>query len=261
MTARQAILSIVIGYGSCALLYAQAPEDSGKASTNPLPAELTALLADVVDGQPNFDHPAYYALVRFVRANQTPPEAVAAETPLDAWSDLADRPSEFRGTAITIQGVVGRNKSHRYQGANADLGQVWQLELRAPNQPMSMTVICTGDVSDVPINGEIVVSGYFLMLRQFQTASGKTRYGGLMVAQGPTQVATGVPQAPQREAQPALWFGAIGIGLLIAIILMRRRQRTGVHDIRSLRSEKSAPIDLADDLAKWSQTEHRERRE
>jgi hypothetical protein len=218
-----------------------------------LPAALTALLAQIADNRPNFDHPAYYALVRFVRDSDTPPEALAPQRPLSDWSMLAERPSEYRGSLITIRGTIGRNKSHRYTGRHADLGQLWQLELSRSGQAMSMTVICTDDVGDLPINGEIVISGYYLMLRQYQTTSGKTRYGGLMVARGPTSVATGSERPAQRRIRPELWIGSIVIGLLIAVVLMRRGQRSvQPRDIHSLRAEHGAPVNLADDLAEWS---------
>lgn len=270
MNAKHAIVVIAVAATCCAGAIAQdanAPIAHTSQSESPLPFDtalpddLIALLAAVKDGRPNFDVPAYYALVRYVQQGTTPPELIAPAEPLANWSDLADQPSEYRGKVITIRGLVGRNKSHRYLGEHADLGQVWQLELRAPGQPMSMTVICTDDVSDVPIDGEIVISGYFLMLRQFQTASGKIRYGGLMIAGGPTRISTGTPLPPQREGQLELWIGAVAAGLLVAFLLIRRRQRGSVHDIRSLRSENPAPLSLADDLAEWSRESEDEMRE
>lgn len=223
-----------------------------------LPEDLTHLLSEVDDLRPNFDVPAYYALVRYVRGSATPPEAMAGE-PLANWTDLADRPSAYRGRAITIRGLIGRNKSHRYHGDHADLGQVWQLELRSIGQPMSMTVICTADVSDLAIGTDIEISGYFLMLRQFQTGSGKKNYGGLMVAQGPTQVLAGAVPDARNEYQPAMMIGSIIVGLLVAVIMIRRRTRGQLRDVRTLRSGRSAPVNLANDLEQWSHDEQYER--
>lgn len=240
-----------MGFG--AIAQPPAPDPERDSIQVDLPAALTALLAQVVDNRPNFDHPAYYELVRFVRESAAPPEAIAPQHPINDWTLLAERPSEFRGELVTIRGTIGRNKSHRYTGQYAELGQLWQLELSSNDQPMSMTVICTDDVSDLPIHGEIIISGYYLMLRQYQTTSGKTRYGGLMVARGPTSVATGSDLPAQRRTRPELWIGSIVIGLLIAVVLMRRGHRSGQpRDIHSLRAEQRAPINLADDLAEWS---------
>jgi hypothetical protein len=211
-----------------------------------------AEIANVEDLRPNFDIPAYYALLEHVQALQQPLRPADAES-VDDWTDLADRPSAYRGRLVAVTGFVGGNKAHHYLGEHAHFGQVGQLELYHPAQPMSLTVICTTDVRDVPLHAEVTLAGYFLMLREYQTTTGKTRYGGLLIAQGPTVLAT--PQPLESTASRTLGFvvAAVAGGLVLGWVLIRRTIRgRAPRDLRTLHSTAMPTESRAADLAAWA---------
>lgn len=226
--------------------------DPNAAPTAPLPDDLRASLATVVDFAPNFDHPAYYALLAWVKRQD---DAMAGATPidLDDWSALAERPSEFRGLPLMIDGYVGRNKAPYVHVGRRELGRVWQLELYRPSEPIKATVICTTDVGDAPPHSRIRVAGYFVMMRKYRDAQNRDQYAALLVAQGPTLIERAAATATPRgfDWRWAATAGALGLGLAWVWLRMATRGG-GRRPTRTLHATREPPMNLADDVADWA---------
>jgi hypothetical protein len=220
-----------------------------------LPAPLATQLHEVEDFAPHFDFPAYYALVEHVKSNPQTLGPQVEPTVIEDWETILATPSAFRGQVVRITGRVGMNKPpHRYPNHPA-LGYLRQLELYQPGSPLSATVICTSDVSDLPIDATVTIDAYFFSIKTFQTRRGIERRSLVLVGIAPLVVET-AQASDQGDAGPDYaWLLAIGGGgLLIAWILLRWANRTPVAARDSLRARRAAPVNLSADLDAWAST-------
>lgn len=226
------------------------------AETEELPPDVLERLGRVADFSYDFDEPGYYALLGFVRASTRPPGSAYPPTVVADWRELVERPSDFRGLAVTIEGVVGRNKAPYMHGRHPELGQVWQVELSRPDQAPAFTVIFTSDVSDLPVGDTIRVTGYFVKVYRYPTRSQTPGLAALVVAPGPTVVSRPAPHSENAASLDWRWLTVAIVAALIAtVILLRRSARGGRHDVTALRARQPAPLSLADDLEQWAQRE------
>lgn len=243
----------------------QEPQPSDAARAEPtatapaweLPDDVRAALACTSDFVFNFDQPGFYAVAAFVRGSPRSPGFAQPPLEVNDWRDLLDRPGEFRGRPVTIEGLVGRNKDPYTLRARPDLGTVSQLELYRQDQPVACTVILTTPAADIPVGATVQATGYFVMIRQYHGPSGRVQQAALLVAPGPTRMDFGTARRSAADAADWRWMaGAAVLGLLIAIVLVRRAGQTGRRrDRRELRARRDAPVNLADDLARWAERE------
>jgi hypothetical protein len=238
-----------------------AAQDSQPATTSAptveeLPPDILAGLSTLEDFSYDFDRPAYYALLAFVKHSPRAPGFARPPMEVSDWQELVQRPSEFRGLPITIEGVIGRNKDPYINTRHPELGQVWQLELGRPDQATSCTVICTTDVSDLPLGATIRITGYFVKINRYPTQSKAPGLAALLIAQGPDAVIRATPQLATSGGLDWRWLtAAIVAALVITVVLLRWSRHVARHDMRGLEARHAAPINLADDLARWSQRE------
>jgi hypothetical protein len=221
-----------------------------------LPPHLRERLATVEDFSFSFAQPGFYAVLKYLRAGGTAPDAADPITVSD-WRALLERPADFRGVPIVVEGRVGRNSAWRHiSEPHRDLGMLWQIELSRPDQPIACTLILSEPADDIPIGATIRVAGYFVLIRQYYDASNRVRQAALLVGRGPTIVSTRA--APQQASPSNLWIGLIVVltaGLLIAWLLLRRSVKRASQGASSLEASRPAPFSLADDLAKWTREE------
>ena len=218
-----------------------------------LPAAARAELAHTQDFAFNFDQPGFYAVVAFVKQSARSPGDV--QTPLEVhdWRDLLERPNDFRGRPVTIEGVVGRSKSPYTLPSHPELGTLWQLELQRPDEPITCTLILTGSAADIPLDASLTVTGYFVMVRSYYDSSNHVRQAALLVAPGPTTIGSVVPHAPGPGALDWRWLIVAGVvGLLAAFLLLRRSVAAQRREYHALQARHEAPLNLADDLAAWA---------
>lgn len=218
-----------------------------------VPAPLLSLLRQVEDFSLAFWTPPVQQLVRYVASQQSWPEASAA-VPLRRWSDLVERPADFRGRLVAIEGIVGRNRAWRPLDPQlADLGPIWQLELWRRREPLACTVLLTSDASDIAIGSTIRVAGYFAMIRQYRTQRGEIRQAAVIVAPAPQQVLTKLPPPTQPDGRRtwAVMAALLG-GLAIAWLLLRRSTARQPTDLRTLTARRPAPLNLSRELAEWA---------
>jgi hypothetical protein len=215
-----------------------------------LPPAVRAALEQVRDFVPSFDHPGYYALLAFVHEQSEPPGWRNGTVEVQSWEDMLERPAELRGRAVTLDGTIGLNKPPFTLPDYPRVGEFWRLELREatrPDGPVKATVICTQDTSGLPVGARIRITGYFVMLRQWEP----NKYAALLVARGPSRVETSLPPAPTPFPWPAALI-IVGVGLLAAIVLLRgaatRRTRTDLH---TLHARQTPSETHADALQAW----------
>lgn len=249
----------------CGLAPAASFGQTGPADTQPsqpaptsaavweLPAAIRVALQQTQDFVFNFDQPGFYAVVDFVRRSPRSPGFAQAPIEVQDWRDLLERPGDFRGLPVTIEGVVGHNKDPYLSNVHPELGWLWQLELLREDQPIACTVIFTGNAADIPLNATVQVTGYFVMIRQYYDAAHQVRQAALVVAPGPTTITRNISRPTATSGPDWRWMAAaVVLGLLLTIVLLRWSARAGRRDVRTLRAEHAAPLSLADDLAAWA---------
>ncbi len=251
---RAALLGLVLAAAA-----RSAAAESRPALRSELPEPLLAQLAAAEDYGFAFDFPGYYALLSHVRAARHSPGHTQSPLAIDDWTALAERPRDLRGMAVTIDGVVGRNKSYRHV-RHPEIGTVWQLELTGTQpQPIACTVICTDNCDDIPLGAELRVTAYFVMMRQYHAQLGDApRAAALLVGTGPTAIATRAPRPAGAARGDWRWLLApLAAGLVLTWILLRRGARGPRRDYRALTATHAAPQSLAGELAEWADGEAR----
>jgi hypothetical protein len=244
-------IAVIIAAGAAA--QASRPADLLQAPT--LPPDINAALASIEDFSFSFSQPGFYAVLAHVKTDSESLDLSADATPISSWTPLLERPTEFRGLPVTVAGTVGRNTQWRFeQPEHQQLGPVWQLELSRTDQPIAITLILTEDAGDIPLGATIRVTGYFVMMRSYYSSTHRVRQAALLVAHGPTLIATQTNQASQPAGSYRLiaTVAACTAAALAAWLVIRRKSSTGAHDPRELRASRPAPESLADDLAAWA---------
>lgn len=237
------------------LPYASLAQNAAPTSspTDELPPEVRAALQDVADGTLTLDGPAFRLLVAHVRNSRHAPGHTQPPVVIDDWRALAERPNAYRGVPVTIEGRVGRNKDPYTLPRYPELGILTQLELFQAGQPLSCTVIVTGDVDDVPVGATVRVTGYFLLLRLYLDRDERPHHAALLIAPGITSIAAPAPAAAGGSRQAWLLLGALALGLVIAWILLRRAAHPPRRSVTDLHASRPARLNLAQDLAEWAE--------
>ena len=224
-----------------------------------LSPDVRAKLDEIQDFTFNFDQPGFYAVLAAVKHGPRSPGFAQTPIVVSDWRDLLQRPSEFRGRPVPVEGVAGRNKDPYVLPRHAELGELWQIELSRPDQPISCTLILTNNVADIPVGVSVQVTGYFVMIDQFYGPSGRPQQAALIVAPGPTVITRAVPRATTAGGLDWRWMaGALAAGLVVVIAIIWRTGRGKRHDVRSLHAARRAPLNLADDLDTWARQQTRE---
>lgn len=242
-------------------LIAQSCAAQSGPTSGPAAFEVATALQDVHDFSFDLGQPGLYALLEYLKSPAAPSPAQMDSEAIDDWSVLVERPRDFRGRVVTINGVVGRNSAWRMlDDAHAGLGHVWQLEVRGERQAYPCTVLLSGDATDIPIGATIRVNGYFCFVRQYRGESGQVWQAPVVVGVGPSEVARGSAQRPLRTSDAAYaagWLISIGVGLAAIFLGLRWFLRGGAGASRGAieAKVKAAPFSVAEDLTQWAQSE------
>ena len=225
---------------------------------NELPDDVQAALETIEDFSFSFSQPGFYAVLEHVKTMSGSPGQAREAVLIDDWTALLERPADFRGLPVAIEGIVGRNKAWRFeQEQHRHLGTVWQLELWRADQPIAATLILTDDASDIPVGATIRVTGYFVLIRQYHSGTRQIRQAALLVGHGPTLVSQTAAPTRTRSASSSLvgMVVAVTLALLVVWILLRRSVVRTRRTTGALRASRPAPVSLADELAAWAEKE------
>jgi len=186
-------------------------------------AEGRRLLADVKDHVFSFDDEAFYWFCRHVRRDTTSAND-EAPTP---WQFLLERPSDYRGERVVIEGTLLRKTSFEVPN-RPGVGRLYQCELTSRETRAVCTVILTDEPQGVPINALVQGHAYFIKVRSFRTRHGGEGTGPLLVGRGIFAVSGGgsrtVGFGPAIE-DAAPWLAGATAVLAIAWYILRRRLR------------------------------------
>lgn len=220
-----------------------------------LPREVLAALEGIEDFSFSFAQAGFHAVLEHLKTTSASPGHAREPVEIRDWTALLERPADFRGLPITIEGVVGRNTPWRFEREEyRRLGPVWQLELWRSDQPIAATLILTSDATDIPLGATIRVTGYFVMMRQYYSQTKRLRQAALLVAQGPTLVSQAIARTRTRSASSWILglMAALTAALLVIWLLLRRSVGRTRLASQSLRASGPAPTSLAEDLAAWA---------
>lgn len=235
-------------------------QTSRHAEPEELPESVRTALAGIEDYSLNFDQPGFYALLEYMQSSTARPGRI-----IDPSSDLRpmiERPSDFRGRPVIVEGTVGRNSSWVRTNVAGDESTnektrrpVWQLELTVRGAPVACTVILTEPADDIPIGATIRVTGYFVMMRSYYDRRNRLRQAALVVAQAPTLIA--VREARGRGGLTARGMGiALGtVGLVLVWLFVRRRVGGARTAPVEPQATTPAPFSVADELQSWARSD------
>jgi hypothetical protein len=240
--------------GSLALLILINSSLAAPPVNHELPTDLDQALTTIEDFTYDFDHPAYYRLLEFVQNSPQAPGFAGEPIAVNDWRTLIERPADYRGLPVTVEGVVGRNKDPYTHTRHPELRPVSQVELSRPDQPATCTIVFTQDVCDIPVGSTIRVTGYFAKINRFPRQAAEPGLSALIVASGPNQVS----RAAVRPAAGPDWrwmMLAVVCGLVITVFMLRRARRFHRHDLRNIQVDGQPRMNLAADLAAWAERE------
>ncbi len=211
-----------------------------------VPAEGARLLDDVRDGVFSFDDPAFYWICRFVDDRlhaiarnptaDTPDEigqdasATARSSEPDTsvpWRHLIERPADYRGRAVTIEGLVLRSSAYDVTN-RPGLNRLYQFELAESDTQAICTIVMTRDPGPWPNRTRVRIGGYFVKVRSFQTNGGETGVGPLLVGFScePLRMPrTGIPGYSSDSSSPYRWLYWAVTALAVIWFVMRGRLR------------------------------------
>ncbi len=184
------------------------------------------LLSGVRDHVYSFDDPAFYWFCRHVRDDEDAERYVAHESePATSWRFLMERPTDYRGQLVTIEGRLLRRESFEVPNREG-VGRLYQCEIGQSGTRAVCTAVLTSDPGDIPVQTPVVVRGYFIKVRAFQTLDGQSGAGPLVVSQRLVQRSTAASAAdttPEVVAESLTkWIGVGTVALLLVWIVMRR---------------------------------------
>jgi hypothetical protein len=211
---------------SSAFLTSMAVTARGQQATDDL-AHAAKLLEDVRDNVFSFDDPAFYWFCRYVASGKADAALAGKESPESLpWSMLIERPSDYRGKPVVIEGTL--QSARAFDVTNREgLGRLYQCELSETGTHALCTVICTQEPAEVPLRSRVRVKGYFIKVRAYQTSAGESGAGPLIVARNLHLLTSPAAGPPRSGSSTALNRWLIpGIALLAILWLWLRRAAT-----------------------------------
>ncbi len=187
-------------------------------------AEGRRLLREVRDHEFRFDDEAFYWFVEKVRTDATAKRYDVAEdeAPVN-WRHLLERPDDYRGRLVVVQGRLMRHEQYRLTDRE-QLGTLHQCELADPTTRAICTVVLTQSPGNIRTRSLVRCKGFFIKVRDYATDSGDEGSGPLVVAPRLEFVASPT-SGTGAEGQPVPGTGwIVGVTALLALVwvLMRR---------------------------------------
>lgn len=190
-------------------------------------AHAARLLDAVKDNVFSFDDPAFYWFCRYVAAGKAD-AALADENKNDPlpWKMLLERPGDFRGKPVCIEGYVQTIQAFDVSNREG-IGRLYQCELAEAGTRALCAVICTEEPANLPLRSRVRVQGFFIKVRAFQTNNGEIGAGPLIVAKRVRPVipsATGIPGGGPGNTVERWMIPSVAL-LAVIWLLLRRMAR------------------------------------
>jgi hypothetical protein len=171
-------------------------------------AHARLLLHDVRDNVFSFDDEAFYEFCRYVRDHVPPAVSpMEASAPAVPWKFMLERPSDYRGRLVTIEGVLQARTAFEVSGPGREgIGRLYQCELSDQGTRSLCAAITVDDPQDIPIRSRVRAKGFFIKVRSYTTNAGDWGAGPLLVARRLELI------EPPSSALPDVFSGwAIGL--------------------------------------------------
>jgi hypothetical protein len=99
------------------------------------------------------------------------------------WRFLLERPSDYRGELLVIEGVLQARIGFEVAGpGRSGLGRLYQCELSEGGTRALLAVIVLEDPANIPLRSRVQAKGFFLKVRGYRTTKGDPGAGPLLVA-------------------------------------------------------------------------------
>lgn len=176
------------------------------------------LLEDVRDEVFSFDDPGFYWFCQYCRTAEGKAGLVDdGKSDAVPWKLLMERPGDYRGQAIVIEGVL--RSRYSYDVPNREgVGRLHQLELADAVSRALAAVVLTDDPGELPMRSRVRVKAYFIKVRSFQTSEGEAGAGPLFVGAevGRAALAAPVPDpgGPDRRSRNYIFAGVVVMALI-----------------------------------------------
>lgn len=142
-----------------------------------------ALLADIEDGEFSFDDEGFYWFCGFLREH---PDALARTDcqgeDVVPWQYLMERPSDYRGRAVCIEGRFLREQPPYDVDTRPGVGRLRQVDMGVAGSNAIATLVLVDPPPKTPKRSLIRAHGFFIKVRSFRTEGGGEGAGPLFVA-------------------------------------------------------------------------------
>lgn len=229
MTRRCGVLIVAVVMASTSYTIGQpSPATRPDAGSETDVSEGRRLLEDVRDNEFTFDDPAFYWYCRFVgsAAWGSVPE-IEGDPPPVSWGFLLERPSDYRGELIVLEGTLQARSEYEVSNRLPGL-RLYQSTLSGSQTRSLATVVTTSDPGAIPIRSRVRVRGYFIKSRSYTALDGAIGAGPLIVARelrvvvAPTTGKLGIPGS---GAGVFRWLAGATGALAIVWLIVRSATR------------------------------------
>lgn len=164
--------------------------------------ELADALRGVQDHVFTFDDTAFYLLCRRAATEDSVAFNDPAAKQTVPWQFLLERPSDYRGRLVCVEGVLRGRQGFTVGGLGREgLGTLHQCELFERGTKAVCTIIAVRDPAAIPLHARVRALGFFLKVRAFRDLAGETGFAPLLVARELTCVSAprGIAQAMSSD--------------------------------------------------------------
>ncbi len=189
------------------------------------------LLSGVKDGTFAFDDEGFYWFCQFLRKN---PDALAEsdcnENDIVPWQYLMERPSDYRGQPVCIEGRFLLEQPAYDIATRPELGRLRQWDIGVAGSNAIATLVLVDPAPRTKKRSLIRVRGFFIKIRSFRTESGEEGAGPLFVARSVEILETpdrAVPQSSGLDGRDLLtaMAGIVVVLFFLSVIVRRRVSR------------------------------------
>jgi|GEM_PF-1586000 len=213
---------------------AHANDDTPSAHAEVL-GEGRRLLADIEDYTFTFDHPGFYWMCGAVRSYPDLLNDEVCTDELTPWQYLLERPSDYRGRQVCIEGIILQVKDAFRIAERPELGTLYQIELGQIGSNAVATVVLTEKPPASNRKTHIRMSALFIKARRFQAADGGEGAGPLLVGRSfeiikkSSAASSQVGNEVGRIAPTNLLMWLAGSTLIMAFLFAALRRGLGKH--------------------------------
>lgn len=188
------------------------------------------LLATIEDYTFPFDHEGFYWFCGALRSYPALLPAVDCGESTTPWQYLLERPSDYRGREVCIEGVLLQVKDAFRVADRPELGTLYQIEMGQPGSNAVATIVLLEPPPTALRKTRIRLPAFFIKARRFRTAGGGDGAGPLLVGRSFLVLDSQASLSPQtRNGIPdmsastlLMWLAGSTLMMAFAFAWLRR---------------------------------------